>query len=36
MPKKLLCLLLMMGLLICAQGAGAKSTETDIRLQALE
>lgn len=36
MPKKLLGLLLMMGLLICAQGAGAKSTETDIRLQALE
>jgi phosphate-selective porin OprO/OprP len=36
MLKKLLGLLLMMGILICAQGAGAKSSETDLRLQALE
>lgn len=36
MPKKLLGLLLMMGILICAQAAGAKSSETDLRLQALE
>lgn len=37
MPKKLPGLLLMMvGILICAQGAWAKSTETDLRLIALE
>ncbi len=36
MPKKLLGLLLMVGILICAQGAWANSTETDLRLLALE
>jgi len=36
MFKRLLNLLMMMAFLICAQGAWAKSTETDVRLQALE
>jgi phosphate-selective porin OprO/OprP len=36
MFKKLLGLLLVMGMVVGAQGAWAKSTETDLRLQALE
>ena len=32
MPKKLFGLLLMMGMMLGAQGAWAKSTETDLRL----
>ena len=36
MFKRFLSLLMMMAFLICAQGAWAKSTETDVRLQALE
>ena len=36
MFKKLFGLLLMVGIIVGAQGAWAKSTETDVRLQALE